>query len=216
MAAERLPGAHPLARPPSLENTEISNFSESHTLVSIVELYALTDNKRIKDMNSVSIEYVSAYQHNKPKFKKVPVSTDTSYEVPGLGHFEQLSSNILRHFGRMNAENLLLSETALYYDTMPKNEGLELYQLYKDKLHKVPNSTITGVYDQIFPTYIICSNKQVLKVRKRRKCLQIPHFTTLSSTEKYGRILLFFPVRPGQTIDVDRLGCHIVATNIFI
>ena len=191
---------------PKLEDTEISSFIETHALVSLVELYALTDNKRIKDVNSVATEYISAYEKNKPKFKKVPTPTETSYELPGFGYFEKLSSNILRHFGRMNAEFLLLAETSLYYDAMSKTDGLEIFNIYKDKIQKVPNGTITGVYDQIFPMYILCDNKQVLKLRKKRKCLQIPHFTTLSDEEKYGRILLYFPIRPGQNIDMERLG----------
>ena len=193
-------------QPPNIENTELSVFFESHALVSIVELYALMDNKRIKDINSVSTEYISAYQNNKPKFKKVQGPTENSYELTGYGHFEKLSNNILRHFGRINGQELLLVETALNYDPMPKQQGLEIFNLYKENIHKIPNGTITGVYNVIFPTYILCDNKQVLKLRRKRKCLQIPNFNTLSDEEKYGRILLYYPIRPGQHIDVDRLG----------
>ena len=194
--------------PPTIENTEISHLSGSHALVSVVELYGLIENKRIKDINSVSTEYISAYEKNKPKFKRIQVPTDTCYELPGYGYFEKLSSNLLRHFGRMNAEHLLLVETALHFDPMPKNDALEIFQLYKDNMHKIPNGTIHGVYGEIFPMYILCNNKQVLKLRKRRKCLQIPNFHTLSKEEKYGRILLYYPIRSGQTIDVERLGSY--------
>ena len=107
----------------------------------------------------------------------------------------------------MNAQNLLLVETVLYYDVLVKKDGEEIYNLYKSKLNKIPNGQISGVYDEIFPLYILCTNKQVLKLRKRRKCLQIPHFTALSKEEKYGRILLYYNIRPGQNIDMDRLGC---------
>ena len=75
-----------------------------------------------------------------------------------------------------------------------------------DLTFKIPAGHITGVYDEIFPVYILCTNKQVLKLRRKPKCLQIPNFRSLSSQEKYGRILLFYNIRPGQNIDVERLG----------
>ena len=86
--------------------------------------------------------------------------------------------------------------------------GSEIYNLYKNKLDKIPPGHLSGVYDEIFPTYILCDNTQVLRLRRKRKCLQIPHFTTLSKEEKFARILLYYNIRPGQEIDVERLGYY--------
>lgn len=204
--------------PPNLENTPLNTFLDTHILVSLPELYALSDPQKIRDINSVTVEYISAYAENKPKFKKVQLPTETTYELPGVGYFEKLSSNIHRYFGRLNGGALILCEVCLWYDVLTKKDSLELYNTYKDQIGKVPQGDVIGVYDEIFPSLILCENKQVLKLRKRRKCLQIPQFNTLSKEEKFCRTLLFYPLRPGQSIDTDRIGenknLHVFIFNI--
>ena len=59
------------------------------------------------------------------------------------------------------------------------------------------------------PEYILCANGQVLRLRKKRKILQIPHFHSLSKEHKYARTLLYFPLAPGQVIDIERIGLYI-------
>ena len=191
---------------PDLEDTELSDLLSNHSLVSIPEIFALTDSKKLKDIASETVEYISTHMYNKPKFRRVPVATEESFYLPGGGFYEQCASNVIRHFKRINGEHLLLVETSLYYDLMPKKDGIEIYNLYMEKLDKIPDENTTGVYEKPFPTYILCSNKQILKFRKRRKVLQIPQFHTLSNDYKYSRILLYYPLRPGREIDVNRLG----------
>ena len=193
---------------PSLEDTEIEHLLSTHTLSPLIELYVLSDPNRIKDINSTTMEYISTFEDQKPKFKKVATPTDVSYSVEGVGFFEKLSSNVHRHMGRMNGENLLLVETCLYYDVLPKQDGNEIISAYKDNIHRIPNGDITSVYDEIFPKYILCNKTQVLKLRKTRKILQLPDFKANSKEEKYSRVLLFYPLRPGQNIDTDRLGLY--------
>lgn len=191
---------------PDLENSEVAHLIQSHSLVTLPELYALSDPTKIRDISSVQPEFIAPFEHLKPKFKKVRVPSEHTYEMPGIGFFEKLSNNIARHFSRLNGRDLLLVETCLNYDLLPKKTGLEIFSLYKDDLKKIPNGERSSVYGEIFPTYILCSNLQVIKLRKRMKVMHLPHLTSLSKEEKYARILLFYPILPGQSIDSDRVG----------
>ena len=191
---------------PDLENTELAPLLTTHYLVSLPELFSLTEATRIRDLSSAGIEYVSTHISHKPKFRRVKIRNEDTFECPGVGFFEQCASNVIRHFKRMNAEHLLLVETSLYYDVLQKKDAKDIFDLYTEKLNQIPNGDITGVYGKPLPTYILCSNKQVLKLRRKMKILQIPQFHTLSKENKFSRISLFYPLKPGTCIDMDRLG----------
>ena len=135
--------------------------------------------------------------------------TEDSYLFPGLGHFQQLSNNIHRHFSRLNGQHLLLVETVLWFDVLSQKDASDILSLYKEKLTKIPAGKVSGVYGQVIPTYIVCKNDQILKLRKRMKTLQIPQFAPLSKEFKFARVMLYFPLRPGQNIDSERLGLYI-------
>ena len=89
---------------------------------------------------------------------------------------------------------------------MTSNEGLDIYNLYKEKLEKIPVGDVFGIYNDPFPVYILCKNKQCLKLRKKRKVMVLPHFQTLSKEDKFSRILLYYPMTPETMITTDRLG----------
>ena len=114
---------------PEMENDEVSELLDTHILVSLPELYALSDAKKIRDVYSVPVEYISPYEENKPKYKKVKIPTDLTFEYRGKNFFEQLSNNILRHEARLNGHHLLLVESALNYNVLPKKEGSQIYEL---------------------------------------------------------------------------------------
>ena len=191
---------------PDFENDEISKILDTHYIGPITELYALEETKRIRDVSSAPVEYVSAYETHKPKFKKVAVSTEETYHYPGIGFFEKLSSNVLRHIGRLNGENILLAESCIWYDVLTKKQSLEFIALYREKIDRIPPGNVVGISGETLPTYIICDSNQMLKLRKNRKVLQLPEFLPLSRERKYARVLLFYPLRRGQKIDPDRLG----------
>ena len=178
----------------------------------------------LRDIQSAPLEYIAAYENNKRKYRKVKIPTELTFEYPGLGFFEQLSNNLLRHDGRLNGHHLLLVESCLYYDAMTKKLGSPIYELYHGKLARIPNGETIGISGQALPEYILCSNQQVLKLRtKQRKIMHIPHFQMLSKEFKFCRILLYFPLAPGQVIDTDRLGLfilfsyfHNILSNIFM
>lgn len=191
---------------PNLDNTILSELIESHSLVSVAELYALADTKKIHEIYSAPPAFISTHEINKPRFKKTTTKTDKTYEYPGNGFFEPLSSNVLRHIGRLNGEFLLLVESGLWYDLLPSTEGKKIFDLYKDKLDRIEDSDVFGVYGSAFPKYLLCENTQVMKIRKSRKLLVTPTFTTLSEEYKYAQVALFYPLKPRTSIDVDRIG----------
>ena len=96
------------------------------------------------------------------------------------------------------------------YDVMTQRDATDILELYKSKLQKIPNGVIHGICVDYLPTYIISDNDQVLRLRRKMKCLQIPEFTPLSKEDKFSKILLYFPLRRGQVIDSDRLGNHFI------
>ena len=112
----------------------------------------------------------------------------------------------MRHIGRLNGEFLLLVESGLWYDLLPSTEGKKIFDLYKDKLDRIEDSDVFGVYGSAFPKYLLCENTQVMKIRKSRKLLVTPTFTTLSEEYKYAQVALFYPLKPRTSIDVDRIG----------
>ena len=99
---------------PNVLDTPAKDLLINHSLVPLTELYALSDPKKIKDINAAQIEYVSTVEVAKRKFKKIKVPSENSFELPGTGHFQILSSNVLRHKGRLNADKVLLVESALW------------------------------------------------------------------------------------------------------
>ena len=195
---------------PNIDNLEICELLTSHDLISLPEMYALSDPVKIRDIVSAKIEYISPYEEQRPQFRKLRVSSDTSYELPGRGHFELLSNNVARHFSRLNGVDLLLIESTLWYDVLSKKDGSEIQSLYKEKLERIPNGDVISINGTPLPTYILCSNGQTLKLRRKRKCLQIPQLPRLSKEEKYARVLIFYPLKPGQIIDTERIGIFLL------
>ena len=104
-----------------------------------------------------------------------------------MDHFQELSNNVLRHFSRLNGQNILLCESCLWYDVLESKKGEEIYNAFEGNLTKIPEGPVLSVYGESLPTYIICKNKQVLKLRRSRRIMQIPCFTTLSREDKYSK-----------------------------
>ena len=195
-----------LPRLPNLEDTIISDLAIDHALISIPEFYALSDAKKIPDILSAPMAFIATHENIKPKFRKVHTRTENTYVFPGGGFYQILSSNVQRHNQRMNADSILLVESGIWYDALSSSDGIEIYNLYKDKLDKIPNGEIVGVSGNFFPTYILCENMQVMKLRKKRKVLQTPNFTTLSDEYKYMKVILFYPLKPKAVVEIDRIG----------
>ena len=89
---------------------------------------------------------------------------------------------------------------------MTQRDAVDILELYKTKLHKIPKGSIPGICESYLPTYIISDNDQILKLRRKMKVLQIPEFMPLSKEDKFSRVLLYFPLRRGENINMDRIG----------
>ena len=99
---------------PDFTNTPIKDLLINHRVAPLSQLYGLSDPKRINDINAVPSQYISTYEKMKSKFKKVTISTETSFQFEGSQFFEMVSNNVLRHQGRLNGDKVLLVESCLW------------------------------------------------------------------------------------------------------
>ena len=192
---------------PTFENGEINELLSSHNVASLPEFFSLSDEKKIRDIASTKTEYIATYSSHKNTFRKVPMPRDDTYFVKGRGHFEMLSNNILRHYGRRNGNHLLLIETCLYYDVMTKKDSEDIFAIYKDKVDKIPDGDVVSINNSKLPVYILCET-QILKLRKSRKVLKIPYFVPETLEYKFSKVLLYYPMEPKMSIEMERLGMY--------
>ena len=123
----------------NIENCELNKLQKTHKIVTVAELFALTDVMKVKQIQSSTIEFVSSYIVKKQKFKKTIARNENTYKSENDERpYSQLSSNIKRHNSRLNGEHLLLCETALWYDLMLKNDSTGINVIYRDNLEKIP------------------------------------------------------------------------------
>ena len=185
---------------------------ESHKAGPIVELYALADARKIRDICSSPVEFVDCSKDPPEKFKFVKERTDYCFELDGSdGYFEPLSSNVQRHQSRINGSHLILAETCLNYDFVGRSESEKFFEIYGDKISKIPRSEVQSIYEnedgaKVMPTYILCRNKQVLKLRKTKKVLQYREFILSSPEHKRSKVMLFFPISPGSNLTSNLIG----------
>ena len=147
---------------PDLENSGLNHeILSTHAPVSVTELFALTDPHKIADIYSSPVVYIATFENQKPKFKKVQTKTNETFSCDRGGYFVQLSSNVQRHFERINGVNLTLVETCLWFELLEKKAGDEIYECYKGKVEKIPRGEVIGLDGDPYPTYILCSNGQL-------------------------------------------------------
>ena len=191
---------------PNLDNTEIECHLEDHSLVTIPEFISLHDVKRSCDVYSAPTVFISTHEKSKPKFRKVAIRTDDAFVSRDQGYYVELASNLIRHQRRLNGKNLLLIESCLWYELIPGQRGRDLFDVYKDNLNNIPTGDIVGVAGDNLPTYLLSSNSQIMKLRKRRKVMKTPSFTYLSREFKISQVFLFYPLKPNAHIDFNRIG----------
>ena len=86
------------------------------------------------------------------------------------------------------------------------SDGKEIFDIYKDKPKKVPLGDVIGVSGSKFPSYILCKNGQLMKLRRQRKVLKTPYFVPETQEFKNSMVLLYFPLKPNNDINLERLG----------
>ena len=136
--------------------------------------------------------------------RKVKEETDESYKFEGSeGFFEILSSNVSRHQQRRNGKHLLLAETCMNYDFVGRSKSEEVFEIFDQRLDKIPQSDVESIYEdtdgkKLMPEYILCSNRHVMKIRKRPKILMYHDFPDSTADFRRNKVMLFFPLKPGN------------------
>ena len=147
-----------------------------HEELSIQEVTSLMKGKGVKDFSSRPVEFVNTNKDARISFKKVPVATGETFTAVGdNGHFEMQQNSVQRHKLRLNGASLTLAETSSWFSFVGLKESSELHSIYSGALDKIPLSEILSpITGEPYPTLIICSNGQVLRIRKKRKILSYP------------------------------------------
>ena len=131
-------------------------------------------------------------------FKKAEVKSEENFRVDGSDdEFVILSNIISRHFTRINGDSLILAETASWFTYAGLEKSLELFETYNNVLGNIPLSDITAVNSEDgdkLPTYILCKNGDVLKIRSKQSILMYPNARSEFDL-MYSRLLLFYPLR---------------------
>ena len=166
----------------------------SHRLVSLEEALSLTDPK-IKKINVSSTEqFVDAKSKRRMFFKKVYRNDEKNFKVIGSNERYQMLGNIIqRHFSRQSNDQILLAETAAWFDFVGEERSRELAETYKTL--EIPRSEDEAICSgNKLPELIICKNKDVLKKRKKRKILILPECKS-NYEFMYQKCLLFLPLQ---------------------
>lgn len=165
----------------------------SHVKVSLSEAYSLIDNKKLRTRSSRPSEFVFTGSSPSVLLKKVQQANENCFRNESDGSFYELQETIVtRYFKRLNGRDLLLSEMACHYDYAGTEDSSAKYDVFHDKLDKIPNSEIPSLTgDNNLPELIICQNKDVLAIRKRSKILIFKTFEEDSYDNKFSQVLLF-------------------------
>ena len=182
----------------------------THKQISLNEAFSLSDARKFRDILSSPVIYCNTNPDAKETFLKVQAQTEQTYTVEGEhGFFEMCYNVVSRHNLRMNGDNLLLAESACHYEFVGNEESQRLFSVYSTKLDQIIDTEAeTVVGGTKMPEFILCQNRQVLKMRKRKKILSYPDYEVCSDKFKYTKILLFYPLAPGTEVeknDLDRL-----------
>ena len=54
-------------------------------------------------------------------------------------------------------------------------------------MNRIQNSNVVSILGETMPEFILCKNKQVLKIRKKKHVMQTPCFNDLTPEEKYSK-----------------------------
>ena len=204
-----------LANSESLQDSEAEIVFASHSEITLSELFQSIDSRKGKIESSREVKFLNVSPNWRPLFNKIDKKdkSDNSFTLEGdcRKYYDLVHDHILRHRGRINGRNLLLVETAAYYNPMKKEEAEKHYTLYKANMEmikgddKYNHRSITD--DKPLPQYILCQNKQVLELRKSKKILSYPIYDDEETYEsKYSRVLLYYPLEPGVDLkDIEYL-----------
>ena len=164
----------------------------SHKLVSMAEAVSLFDKTKKRVGTSTTVEFCNAKYNRKQTMKKVAASNNENFRIEGCKDEYQIQeSNISRHFNRRNGD-LLLAESVLWYEYQGKEKSKELSKTYADL--EIPLSDVKCASGEgVLPTYLLCTNGDVLKKRSKQKIMLYPK-PKANYDLMYSKCLLFYPL----------------------
>ena len=177
----------------------------SHSEISLNELFQRIDSRKGRIESSRSVQFVNSSPNRKQLFRKINKKdkNENSFTCEGNDYefFDQVFDVITRHNERLNGQQLLLVETASYYNTMTKEQSKLYFENFHEKLETIPeddNYNHKSVLDgKPLPKYILCKNKHVLELRKCRSIVSYPIFDDGTHDSRFSRVLLYYPLKPG-------------------
>ena len=180
-----------------------------HSEISMIEAMSLSDSRKCQVRSSRPVEFVYAAPETTIRLKRAsPTDAECFKEIGKQTAFKEMMTIVKRYFLRANGEKMLLSEFVLWYDYCGEKESEELFKVYGSLEHIKTSETIKSIVDDCpLPSYVVCTNRDVLQLRKRMKVLKPPNFTSLDA-QKYCETLLFFhPLETNNMnkVTIDRL-----------
>ena len=198
----------------SNSNAALSALS-SHSEISLSELFQRIDSRKGQIESSRSVQFVNSSPNRTQLFRKIEKRdrSENSFTCEGNNEefFDKVFDVVNRHNDRINGQQLLLVETASYYNIMEKEKAEIYFDTFYDKLESVPEddrynhkSIVNG---KPLPKYILCKSKQVLELKKTRSIVAYPKFDEGTYESRFSRVLLYYPLEAGvdpKTIDIGK------------
>ena len=172
----------------------------THRLISLAEAIAISDSKIKMVQSSTKEQYVNAKEKRSVLLKKAKDDVDSPFICDENDErYELLVDPISRHFNRSNtSDGILLVETCSWFDYVGEEKSKELSETYRNC--EIPRSNEPSVCsNENLPEYILCTNGDVLKKRKKRKIVIVPS-TKTKREEMYLKSLLYLPIRSEQEL----------------
>ena len=137
--------------------------------------------------------------------KKVPQNNENCLQAEGDGSFYEVQQTaVTRYCQRVNGKNVLLSEVVCFYDYAGTEQSTAKFEVFNDKLNKIPNSEVPAVLgDEKLPELILCQNGDVLQFRKKPKVLMYQTHDEDTYEHKFGQVLLFSAVNRFEDLNPD-------------
>ena len=195
-------------RPPGNYSREVnSSLYLTHRELSLAEVLSLCDFRKKRVNSSTQIEKVNTRSKRPLLFRKIINADNTNSQEdivigPG-GEYIPARSIIEKYFNRINGQELLLCETACWYDSVDCSQSKTFVSLYRDRIEEIPNSEIACIIDdqKFLPEIIMLSNGGVLKKRSIPKVLCCSRFTEFTFNYMYSKLLLFSSLQREEDID---------------
>ena len=190
------------------KNGDETHFLKYHKEISLSEAISLCDPRKFKYLSSRPVQYVHTLPESKLIFNKVGGETINSYqsETERNEFYEISETFVSRYFKRINGSNLLLAEFVTWYEFIGEKSS-DVFTAYHNKLSHIEQSDVSMVVneDEFLPVYILISNGDVLRMRKKKKILKHSNVEPNTYEYKFTKVLLFLNVRNYEDINQETL-----------